>query len=96
MKKTKRLKDHSHTIFSKSREFKDIRYEAYNDKDNDQDKDKNKDKDKDKDKDNDNDNDNLTIDKDENPELDLIWNQNLSDDSMVLSIGHRNLNLKCW
>ena len=46
MTKTKCLKDPSHTIFSKSREFKDIRYDAYNDKDNDQDKDKDKDKDK--------------------------------------------------
>ena len=40
------LKDPSHAIFSKSREFKDIRYDAYNDKDNDQDKYKDKDKDK--------------------------------------------------
>ena len=43
---TKCLKDPSYAIFSKSREFKDIRYDAYNDKDNDQDKDKDKDKDK--------------------------------------------------
>ena len=49
MTKTKCLKDPfffniypSHAIFSKSREFKDIRYDAYNDKDNDQDKDKEK------------------------------------------------------
>ena len=34
MTKTKCLKDPSHAIFSKSREFKDIRYDAYNDKDN--------------------------------------------------------------
>ena len=40
MTKTKCLKDPSYAIFSKSREFKDIRYDAYNDKDNDQDKDK--------------------------------------------------------
>ena len=33
--KTKCLKDPSHTIFSKSRDFKDIRYDAYNDKDKD-------------------------------------------------------------
>ena len=37
-------------MFSKSREFKDIKYDAYNNKYNDQDKDDNKDKDKDKDK----------------------------------------------
>ena len=42
MKKTKCLKDPSHSIFSESREFKDIRYDDYNDKDNDQDKDKDK------------------------------------------------------
>ena len=42
MKKTKCLKDPSHYIFSESREFKDIRYDDYNDKDNDQDKDKDK------------------------------------------------------
>ena len=29
MTKTKCLKDPSHAIFSKSREFKDIRYDAY-------------------------------------------------------------------
>ena len=40
--KTKCLKDPSYAIFSKSREFKDFRYDAYNDKDNDQDKDKDK------------------------------------------------------
>ena len=50
MTKTKCLKDPRHAIFSKSREFKDIRYDAYNDKDNDQDKDKDKGKDNDKDK----------------------------------------------
>ena len=44
MAKTKCLKDPSHAIFSKGREFKDIRYDAYNDKDNDQDKDKDKEK----------------------------------------------------
>ena len=48
-KKTKRLKDPSHAIFSKSWEFKDIRYDAYRDKDRDKDKDKDKDKDNDKD-----------------------------------------------
>ena len=46
--KTKCLKDPSHAIFSKRREFKDIRYDAYNDKDNDKDKDTDTDKDKDK------------------------------------------------
>ena len=40
--KTKCLKDPSHAIFSKSREFKDIRYDAYRDKDRDKDKDKDK------------------------------------------------------
>ena len=49
--KTKCSKDPSHAIFSKSWEFKDIRYDAYNDKDNDNDNDNYKDKDKDKDKD---------------------------------------------
>ena len=44
MTKTKCRKDPSPAIFSKSREFKDIRYDAYNDKDNDQDKDKNAEK----------------------------------------------------
>ena len=34
--KTKCPKDPSHAIFLKSWEFKDIRYDAYNDKDNDQ------------------------------------------------------------
>ena len=34
--KTKCFKDPSHGIFLKSGEFKDIRYDAYNDKDNDQ------------------------------------------------------------
>ena len=43
-------KDPSHAIFSKSWEFKDIRYDAYNDKYNDQEKDNDNDKDKDKDK----------------------------------------------
>ena len=51
MTKTKCSKDPSHAIFLKSREFKDIRYDAYNDKYNDQDKDDDKDKDKDNDKD---------------------------------------------
>ena len=51
MTKTKCLKYPPHAIFSKSREFKDIRYDAYNDKDNEQDKDKDKDKDKYKNKD---------------------------------------------
>ena len=45
------LKDPSHAIFLESREFKDIRYDAYNDKDNDQEKDNDNDNDKDKDKD---------------------------------------------
>ena len=48
--KTKYLKDPSHAIFSKSREFKDIRYDAKNAKDSDQDKGKDKDKNKDNDK----------------------------------------------
>ena len=46
MTKTKCSKDLSHAIFLKSWEFKDIRYDAYNDKDNDNDNDKDKDKDK--------------------------------------------------
>ena len=50
MTKTKCSKDPSHAIFLKSWEFKDIRYDAYNDKDNDQEKDNDKDKEKDKDK----------------------------------------------
>ena len=50
MTKTKCSKDPSHAIFSKSWEFKDIRYDAYNDKDNDNDNYKDKDEDKDKDK----------------------------------------------
>ena len=33
MTKTKCLKEPSHAIFSKSSEFKDIRYDAYNDQD---------------------------------------------------------------
>merc|ERR550525_729383 len=48
--KTKCSKDPSHAIFSKSWEFKDIRYDAYNDKDNDQEKDNDNDNDNDKDK----------------------------------------------
>ena len=51
MTKTKCSKDPSHAIFLKSWEFKDIRYDAYNDKDNDQEKDNDNDNDKDKDKD---------------------------------------------
>ena len=51
MIKTKCSKDQSHAIFSKSWEFKDIRYDVYNDKGNDQEKDNDNDKDKDKDKD---------------------------------------------
>ena len=47
MTKTKCSNDPSHAIFLKSWEFKDIRYDAYNDKDNDNDKDKDKDNDKD-------------------------------------------------
>ena len=35
MTKPKCLKAPRHAIFSKSREFKDIRYDAYNDKDKD-------------------------------------------------------------
>ena len=46
MTKTKCSKDPSHAIFLKSWEFKDIRYDAYNDKDNDQEKDNDNDKDK--------------------------------------------------
>ena len=65
MTKTKCLKDPSYAIFSKSREFKDIRYDAFNEKDNDQeksnDKDKDKEKDKDKDKDKDKSAENLNI-----------------------------------
>ena len=53
--KTKCSKDPSHSIFSKSWEFKDIRYDAYNDKDNDQEKDNDNDNDKDKEKDKDKD-----------------------------------------
>ena len=49
--KTKCPKDPSHAIFLKSWEFKDIRYDAYNDKENDQEKDNDNDNDKDKDKD---------------------------------------------
>ena len=48
MTKAKCSKDPSHAIFLKSWEFKDIRYDAYNDKDNDNDNYKDKDKDKDK------------------------------------------------
>ena len=51
MTKTKCSKDPSHAMFSKSREFKEIKYDAYNNKYNDQDKDDEKDKDNDKDKD---------------------------------------------
>ena len=47
MIKTKCSKDQSHAIFSKSWEFKDIRYDVYNDKGNDQEKDNDNDKDKD-------------------------------------------------
>ena len=46
--KTKCSKDPSHAIFLKSWEFKDIRYDAYNDKDNDQEKDNDNDNEKDK------------------------------------------------
>ena len=46
MTKTKCLKDPSHAIFSKSREFKDIRYDSYRVKDKDKDKGKDKNKDK--------------------------------------------------
>ena len=53
MTKTKCSKDPSYAIFLKSWEFKDIRYDAYNDKDNDNDNDNDNDKDKDKDKDKD-------------------------------------------
>ena len=49
MTKTKCSKDPSHAIFLKSWEFKDIRYDAYNDKDNEQEKDNDNDNDKDKD-----------------------------------------------
>ena len=57
MTNTKCSQDPSHAIFLKSREFKDIRYDAYNDKYNDQDKDDDKDKDNDKYKDKYNDKD---------------------------------------
>ena len=53
--KTKCPKDPSHAIFLKSWEFKDIRYDAYNEKNNDQEKDKDNDNDKDKEKDKDKD-----------------------------------------
>ena len=59
--KTKCPKDPSHAIFLKSLEFKDIRYDAYNDKDNDQEKDNDNDKDKEKDKDKDESAENLNI-----------------------------------
>ena len=55
MRKTKCSKDPSHAIFLKSREFKDTRYDAYNDKDNDQEKDNDNENDNDKDKDKDKD-----------------------------------------
>ena len=55
MTKTKCPKDPSHAIFLKSWEFKDIRNDAYNDKDNNQEKDNDNDNDKDKDKDKDKD-----------------------------------------
>merc|ERR1712032_386393 len=51
MTKKKCSKDPSHAISLKSLEFKDIRYDAYNDKDNDQEKDNDNDKEKEKDKD---------------------------------------------
>ena len=57
MTKTKCSKDPSHAMFLKSREFKDIKYDAYNNKYNDQDKDDDKDKDKHKHKDKDKDDD---------------------------------------
>ena len=53
--KTKCSKDPPHAIFLKSWEFKDIRYDAYNEKNNDQEKDKDNDNDKDKEKDKDKD-----------------------------------------
>ena len=59
--KTKCPKDPSHAIFLKSWEFKDIRYDAYNDKDNDQEKDSDNDNDKDEDKDKDESAENLNI-----------------------------------
>ena len=49
MTKTKCSKDPSHAIFLKSWEFKDIRNDAYNDKDNNQEKDNDNDNDRDKD-----------------------------------------------
>ena len=55
MTKTKCSKDPSHAIFLKSWEFKDIRYDAYNDKNNDQEKDSDNDNDNDKDEDKDKD-----------------------------------------
>ena len=61
MTKTKCSKDPSHAIFLKSWEFKDIRYDAYNDKDNDKDNDNDNYKDKDKDKDKDKSAENLNI-----------------------------------
>ena len=59
--KTKGSKDPSPAIFVKSWEFKDVRYDAYNDKDNDQEKDNDNDNDKDKDKDKDESAENLNI-----------------------------------
>ena len=49
------LKTSTYAIFLKSWEFKDIRYDAYNDKDNDQEKDNDNDNDNDNDKDKDKD-----------------------------------------
>ena len=61
MTETKCSKDPSHALFLKSWEFKDIRYNAYNDKDNDQEKDNDNDNDKDKDKDKDKSAENLNV-----------------------------------
>ena len=49
------MKYPTYAIFLKSWEFKDIRYDAYNEKNNDQEKDKDNDNDKDKEKDKDKD-----------------------------------------
>ena len=48
MTKTKCSKVPSHAIFLKNWEFKDVRYDAYNDKDNDQEKGYDNDNDKEK------------------------------------------------
>ena len=58
---TKCTEHPTYAIFLKSWEFRDIRYDAYNDKDNEQEKDNDNDNDKDKDKDKDKSAENLNI-----------------------------------